>query len=311
MTNHRALASQERELQAKRLSRIGRAVLLSAATVLTFLTAALLVADHMYRPDTFAINQLKLKGKFQYITPSDVQAVVFEEKLGNFFSVELDAIKQRVEKLAWVQHADVRREWPSSVVVSVREHRPIMKWNTLPKSDEANKAGDQWVSAAGQIIALDKPLNKPSPMLLNGTEYDAKALLVRALSWQKKLALSGLDVTEVTLSPSQAWTLDLRYTLDDEEGSQAQFELMLGREKIDARLERFQVLFDTKFKYANQRLMRVDARYPDGLAVQAEEFKVSQSDNASTINPATDSALANSVSSAVSVESLFLLTNQG
>ena len=274
MTSARALANQEREMQAKRLGRFARAGLLTVATLMTFVTAGLLIADRLYRPDAFVIDQLKLTGQFAYLTPEDIQAAVHQEPLGNFFSIELAQIKQRVEDMAWVKHADVRREWPHTLSIRVREHRPVMRWSTLgaAASTKVNKDNaEQWVSSAGEVITLDKPLDQHSSILLSGPEHDARRLLSKALVWQKRLSASQLKLVEVSLSPSQSWTLTLRRP----EGQREQkFELLLGRDNADQRLARFQTLFDMHFRGQPREIVRVDARYPDGLAVEEKALEV-------------------------------------
>ena len=58
----RAFANREKQAQSERNDRLGRALLLGAATLLTFATISLLAADRLYRPDTFVIDRLKIKG---------------------------------------------------------------------------------------------------------------------------------------------------------------------------------------------------------------------------------------------------------
>ncbi len=276
MASARALANQEREAQTKRLGVLAKALLLSAATFMTFATVALLLADNLYRPDSFVIDQLKIKGKFKYLSAEEVQAAVFEKPVGNFFSIELDEIKHRIEQLAWVQNADVRREWPHTLAITVREHRPVMRWTTINESSDGRQksvGAEEWVSLSGQIISLDTPLNQSSTIKLRGTKRDARELLTKAMLWQKQLAPSGLRILDVSLRPSQAWSLRLAYLYPGSD-----FELLLGRENVGDRLARFQTLFDRQFKHANQRLIRVDARYPDGLAVEAKDLPAEAAD---------------------------------
>jgi len=278
LVSSRALANQEREVQVQRLGRIAKALLLSLATLMTFAVVLLLIADKLYRPDAFVIDQLKIKGQFQYLVPEEVQQAVFKEKIGNFFSIELNDIKQRIEAMPWVQHADVRREWPHTLSVQVREHRPVMRWHSISKASVGNEklteeVVEQWVSTSGEIISLESPLNKVSPIDLRGTDHEARELLLNAMKWQKRLALSGIRVLEVSLSASQAWNLTLAI-------NEKQFELLLGREHGDERLDRFQTLFDTQLKQAPKQLVRVDARYPDGVAVKAIDIKVEEPEEA-------------------------------
>ncbi len=272
MSKSRALANQERQVQVQKVLRLAKAMLLATATIMTFSTVILLIADNLYRPDAFKIEQIKFKGAFVNLTPEEVQTVVQKEKMGNYFSVELDKIKKQVEAIDWVRSADVRREWPDTLLISLKEHRPVMKWQTVGET-KSNKSGtEKWVSLAGSVITIDEPLDLRSPLVLNGPDHDAGQMLLKAVQWQKRLAMSGLEIRSITLSASQAWSMELAL---DTKGST--FELLLGRENIVQRLDRFQVLFDRQFKGRGVSLLRVDARYPDGLAVDQREAEASSS----------------------------------
>lgn len=260
MTQSRALANKERDRQFLRVAVLSKRMLLTLATMMTFLTITLVVVDKLYHPESFAITQIKLKGQFAYVAPNEVQQVVFAEPIGNFFSISLDEVKRHVESLAWVQRADVRREWPDTLVVSVVEHRPVSLWNSL----DDNNSG-KWVTASGEIVTADKPLNSSSPFLLKGVDRDSKRLLLKALQWKSQLANRGIEIEEVSLSASQSWQLQLKYF-----GQSQSFTLLLGRENVDQRMDRFQTLYDSHFRNTSERLLRVDARYPDGIAVRSE-----------------------------------------
>ena len=260
MITQRALASKEREVQAQRLSRFGRASLIMLATLLSFAAVSLMAIDQLYRPDTFVINQLKIKGKFRYLNPVDVEEAVGEQALTNFFSVQLNNVKRDVEKLAWVQQADVRREWPNTLLVNVREHIPVMRWET-----------DKWITSSGEVLDLPGDVRAPSDIVLFANEADAGFVLKNTFAWKKRLRLKQLELRKVQFSASRAWTLTLYHAVND-----AQFDLLLGREKANQRLARFELLFDKHFRESNKKIQRVDARYPDGLAIKMNELDVTQ-----------------------------------
>lgn len=252
----RALANQQRAVQAERLQRLLRSSLLLAATVLSLGTVGLLAADQLYRPDAFVIEQLKIKGRFKHLEPAAVEAVVVQHQLGNFFSIDLAEIERQIEKLAWVQSAKVRREWPNTLIVDVQEQRPVMRWNS-----------HAWVNSLGEVVELPGTDFVESPISLQGHRRDARKMLIQSLQWQSMLASSGLTLNGLQLSESHAYRLEL-----SEVGANHAFELQLGRREVQARLDRFLKLFNTRLKSANQRLVRVDARYPDGLAISAQQL---------------------------------------
>ena len=260
MSGQRAFANQEREFQARRLGKLGRGLLLMIASLLSLAALGLLGADQLYRPDTFKIDQLKIIGQFRYIDPVDIENAVLGKAKGNFFSLDLDGIKTIAEGIAWVESVDVRREWPSTLVLSVSEHKPAMRW----------KDG-KWVSTAGAIIELPKSITAKHVVELNGADSQAKRILMQATQWRKELIKHGLEVRAVDLSESEAWTITLFY-----QGHDAEFDLHLGHEQVAQRLQRFEFLFNKQFKFSERPLRRVDARYPDGLAVELVESDLSQ-----------------------------------
>ena len=262
MTQQRALANKEREVQAQRLSRFGYACVVGVATLLSFLAIGLFAVDKLYHPDTFVIDQLKIKGNFRYLEPTDIEDAVGAKALTNFFSIELVDIKRKVESLSWVRHADVRREWPNTLVVSIEEHIPVMRWKDT-----------KWVTSTGKVIDLPDEIKLSNVISLYANESDSLLALSTAFRWKKKLLASELELQKLNLSASQAWTIVLHHIVSD-----AQFDLLLGREDVEARLTRFQKLFDQQLSQSEIQLVRVDARYPDGLAVKS----VSKASAAST-----------------------------
>jgi len=193
MTTQRALANKEREVQVQRLSRFGRASLITLATLLSFAAIGLVAADQLYRPDTFVINQLKIKGKFRYLDPVEIEAVIGDQALTNFFAVELDDVKRDVESLAWVKHADVRREWPNTLLVNVSEHIPVMRWSN-----------NKWVTSSGVVIDLPGDVSVSSGIVLSANEADSGLVLKNAFAWKKSLELKQLELQKVQLSASRA-----------------------------------------------------------------------------------------------------------
>lgn len=270
MSKSRALANRERQAQSARRSRIARNMVMALATVLTFATLSLLAADRLYRPDTFKIDKLKIKGKLRHLAPSEIEQLVAKQEIGNFFSIELEAIKAEIEALAWVQQAEVRREWPDTLLIAISEHRPVMRWND-----------EKWVTSKGQVVDLPSDLELGRSISLHGPEQDSELMLHKAYAWKKQLAKSGLELLSLELSGSHAWSMAV---LDSDSG--AEFDVLLGRDQVEHRLSRFQGLFEKSFRNSNQQLQRVDARYPDGLAIKSSSKKPDETDAVS------DSALA-------------------
>ena len=259
LISKRALANQERQAYAAKMARLGRAVLLLAATISSLGVVVLVVLDQLYSPESFAIEQLEIRGSFKHLEPQQIEAVLMQKPVGNFFSIELDDIKRRIEQLPWVQEADVRRAWPSSLLIHVSEQQAVMRWQN-----------NRWVNSLGQIIDLPLSHTSSEQIVLSGSEKDSRHMLHTARQWAPLVERSGLELIGLSLTNRQAVSLKLK-----EVSRQSQFELMLGRNEVEQRLVRFLALFEQQYRNSNQRLLRVDARYPDGLAIKSEQVEVS------------------------------------
>jgi len=255
----RALANQEKVAQVKRLNHWTRSILLSLATLVSLGTVGLLAADQLYRPDAFVIDELKIQGTFKYLKPEQIEDIVNQRELGNFFSIELDQIERQIETLEWVQEARVRREWPNTLQVAVSEQQPVMRWGN-----------DAWVNTRGEVIKLPFKTKAHNTITLRGHERDARLMLDRSLTWRQELAESELLLREMTLSESHAYKLELQ-----EADVDSAFTVQLGRRDVDSRLKRFLELYRTQLNPQQQRLITVDARYPDGVAIAAETISTS------------------------------------
>ncbi|MFT4630026.1 MAG: cell division protein FtsQ [Arenicella sp.] len=279
-SNNRALANQERELQVKRMSRLGHSLFILLATVLSFACIALLVADQLYRPDAFVIDRLKIKGHFRYLEPRQIEQLVAEKQVGNFFSIALGDIQQRVESLPWVQDAQVRRQWPDTLLITVIEQRPVMRWGS-----------SKWVNARGDVIELPKQATLDQPIVLEGNDSDALLMIHQAKLWGEKLQANGLELRGLNLSESHAYRLRLKNLFSNNE-----FELLLGHLELETRLARFLMLFGQQFRGSDQQIHRVDARYPNGLAINASTRGGSRdlaSDDLASTNYASSNLVTN------------------
>src|SRR3546814_19533321 len=67
-----------------------------------------------------------------------------------FFAIRLDQAQAVVDKLPWVDQAEVRKHWPNVVEVRIVEHRPFARWGNdhLLSAD-----GDLFPVAAAEVPA--------------------------------------------------------------------------------------------------------------------------------------------------------------
>jgi cell division protein FtsQ len=210
-----------------------------------------------------------------YVTTSAVrQSDVFHQK-GNFFTLNLDSMRESFETIPWVRRARVRREWPNRLVVALEEYRAYAIWG---ESKLVNRDGEVFQANLGEAEAEGTLPRLQGP---KGTEKQVVELYARLT---EKLKSLDLVVDELTLTDRYAW----RLTLDS--GTEVALGRDTDKQQFAARIDRLVASYPVLLKtYGNLRT--IDLRYATGLAFKADGLKVIEE---KTLKP-TQHSLVNAV----------------
>ena len=243
------------ELASHPLSQVARVLTWGALGLLAYGAVSWLAAQPW-----FALRTIEVKTPVAHVTEAQIRLVAERQVRGTFFTVDLERVRNSLEKLPWVREARVERRWPDTLVVSLTEHAPLARWN-----DNAlvNEAGDVFVAAVSQRLPR-----------LSGPEDSSAEVVAAYRRYQAALAPLGMTIAELRLSPRRAW----RIRLDNG------MTLALGREQTDARLARFVAMYPRLFvaQAASQpdpvattpvAPVMVDLRYTDGFAFRMPDGK--------------------------------------
>lgn len=216
--------------------------------------AALLFAAAVWgmRLPWFPLRELVVMHELQEVQRGELERAVSGLLLGNFFSVNLENLRQSLEKLPWVRHAEVRRQWPSRLEVRLEEHQPAARWG---------EGTSQLVNNFGEVFTASLTRDLLLPRLTGPTGSSAEVLRYY-VDFSRTLQPTGRRPEQVVLSPRLAWFLKL------EDGMLVE----LGREQtkapISLRLQRFVEYYPTLSDSSRQRPEAVDMRYPNGFALR-------------------------------------------
>jgi len=196
-------------------------------------------------PETLPIKMVRAQGTFSHVTEAMLQQAVGQVS-GGYFNVDVNQVQRAVETLPWVAQASVRRIWPDTLAISVKEQKAIAYW------------GEQGlVNIKGEVFTPDKSsypktlpyFEGPTGMNEMVTQYYKGAVqLLKPL---------GLEVTRIVLDDRRSLVLELNNEL----------ELVLGKEQKTERLQRFVRVYPKTFSDKISRIARIDLRYPHGMAV--------------------------------------------
>ena len=237
------------ELAAHPLSQVARVLTWGALGLLAYGAASWIAAQPW-----FALRSIEVKTPVMHVTEAQIRLVAERQVRGTFFTVDLDRVRNSLEKLPWVREARVERRWPDTLVVSLVEHVPLARWND-----------DALVSEEGEVFGAAASAKLPR---LVGPEGSSTEVVAAYRRYQATLAPLGMTIDELRLSPRRAWRLRL--------GSGMQ--LALGRQQTDARLVRFVKLYPRLFGPQQAKdgqpaavpptPLMVDLRYTDGFALR-------------------------------------------
>lgn len=218
--------------------------------------ASLLVAGVVWsaRLPLFPLQEVVFQNELREVRRGEVERSLAGRLRGNFFSVNLDTLRQSLEELPWVRHAEVRRQWPGRIEISIEEHVPVAFWG---------QATGQLVNAYGEVFSAVMSVPPAAPMpLLVGPVGMAQEMLAYFQQAEELLAPLGRWPKALNVSPRQA----LQIRLDDG------MVVELGRQQTKApvrqRLERFVEYYPSVLTAARQRPSVVDMRYPNGFALR-------------------------------------------
>jgi len=219
-----------------------RAVFATIAAVIVFALAFALGRELLELP----VRKLEIEGNFQRVSKLEIEAAA--DALGeSLLGADLGAIRARVESLAWVDRVRLRRIWPDTLRISFREHRAAARWG---ESGLLNIRGELF---AEDVLQEYRELPK-----LDGPAGSHRRVADRYLRIRSGLAGTSLLLDSVSMDARGAFTIEFLGGLS----------VRIGREDVDARIDRFFDLALVSLGRDLAEISYVDMRYANGFAVR-------------------------------------------
>lgn len=210
-------------------------------------------AATVQRLPVFPLRQLIVAAPLDRVSQVQLEHTARTALAGNFFTVDLDAVKGAFERLPWVRNADVRRRWPDAIELALEEHKAVARWT--PKEGEP-----RLVNEHGEVFMAATSAELPG---FAGPEGAAPRVLSRFAEFNGRLAVIGRQLVSIHLSSRDAW----RLRLDDG------VLIELGRDQPKhpplERLTRFTETYPAVRERLQAAIGVVDMRYPNGFALRA------------------------------------------
>jgi cell division protein FtsQ len=220
---------------------------LYAFGALAAVTAVLVAADTLLRPETFPVRSVSFEGEFKQVDERALTAAMIDTVRGGFFLLDLDAVRRRAQGVPWVHEVTVRRRWPDGVYLRFSEQQLAARWGA-----------SGWVNVQGEYVDLQGRAGPEGLPRLNGPDGMQARVLEHYRNLNEILAPVGLQIATLTLTPRHSWSVQLDNGLT----------LTLGREAPEPKVARFARVYPKALALQAARIKRVDLRYTNGFSVE-------------------------------------------
>ena len=215
-----------------------------------FVAALVLVSQRVWVKLQAPVAVIEIEGANRFVTSEAVRRVVEPIKGRSIWSVDIEALRERLLDDRWLTGVRIERQWPDRLVVRLATHRPIAAWNE-----------GQLLSDAGAVF---QPQSRPAGLelpALAGPSGSQWSVWERYTSLKPVLAEVGMTLSGVSMSARGALSLSLA----------SGAVIHAGREALEARLQRLLDVYPDTLAGRMDAVERIDLRYSNGFAVAWRE----------------------------------------
>lgn len=214
-------------------------------TPLLFFAAALF-AWNWAAQRTWPVQWVQVEGTFRHVSAEEIRAQVAPQVKVGFFAIDAPNLRATIEDMPWIRHAEIRRRWPDSIVVTVEEQEPVARWHD-----------GRFMNGSGELFDTGGVKGFEALPVLAGPAGLEMEVFEAWRSCVEVLLPAGLLIRSITLDERRAWSLEL------DDGA----EVVLGRKATDTRIRRLARVY-ARLRDTEPPLAAVDVRYTNGLAVR-------------------------------------------
>lgn len=199
----------------------------------------------------FVLEEILIEGR-KKTSASDLTKAINAKRGIPILLLDLDKIKENIEKLPWVAKVSVQRQLPNILYIKITEREPIAIWQNNKKFYPIDKTGE--------IIQADIDDLSHLPILVGKNAPKHTVNLFKALVTEKKLAKR---VKAATLIADRRWDV----ILDNIDNG---IEIKLPEENFDLAWKKL-ANADEKNGILKRKLTIIDLRLSDKVIIKLNE----------------------------------------
>ena len=165
----------------------------------------------------------------------------------NYFTSDLEQIRDQALELSWVDRVVVSRAWPNSIRLRVMPRHAIARWGS-----------GRLLSDSGDIFAEVIPQNNQKLPLMHGPVKQSKMMMRRYNEINQLFLPLNIRLKELYLTERMTWFMQFDSGL----------RLIVDQDQTMGKLQRLSNLAQTDLKPVWSKISSIDLRYRNGLALQ-------------------------------------------
>ena len=224
------------------------------------------------------VENVVLEGDFNWLDQSAVHKAITANLDGDLFSIDIKKLRAEIRQVPWVENAEINRVYPNSLIVQVKEERPVAQWNE-----------QGYISSLGEFIESsihDELSGLPQlSSSLQGVdpERGAREAIEIYHLLNSAVLVSGESVEMLSQDTSGGWIMVWESGL----------EIDLGRSDHLKRVRHALAAWRRLPAEERQTIGEIDARYDNGVAIRTrrtqEEKQMANEDEPTSNSSSTKS----------------------
>lgn len=209
------------------------------------------------------VIQSDTKAALQHVHTADILANLRSNVSGNFFTINLDKVRQALLNVPWVRQVSIHRVWPNALAIEIEEHIPQAVWQDKEHRYLVNNYGEIFRVHPNDSVVWQRQQQANNALIyLVGPENGAQQMLVRQQQIQNIFAALKWRLTTLSLSQRYAWSAMF------DNGIKIYFGQDEHKPNLETRAKQFVQALPQVMQIYPTKLVYADLRYSQGFAVR-------------------------------------------
>ena len=220
------------------------------------------------------VAQLQVVG-----TNSDLENQQLQQHLSpiiqdNYFTSDLERIRDQALTVSWVDRVVVSRAWPNAIRVRVMPRHAIARWGT-----------GRLLSDNGDVFSEAVVKTHPNLPLLHGPVSQSKMMMRRYNEINQLFHPANLRLKELYLTERMTWFMQFDSGL----------RIIVDQDQTMTKLQRLSQLAQNDLKSMWSNISAIDLRYRNGLSIQWKNAIPPKIVNGQLVVTINDTSLAGAI----------------